>query len=211
MQRNRPLAALSACPRVRPTIACDVAWPRALPGRVANAWTGPTCGNQLFVTQMTQLLMISHATEPFPSQRPPGTAHCELHLYMTTIGRRDERQYRHGYHARRCRIFGKHLSLSWRTRVTSYAEVGSIINAPPPVSRRKWECTVADVQHHAARRRHRMGTRATHPAVCRLNRRRHPRRRRLRRRSPRPSHPPHPRLRHPPHPRPASQSQGAHP
>ena len=36
MQRNRQLAALSACPRVWSTIVSDVAWPRALPGRVAN-------------------------------------------------------------------------------------------------------------------------------------------------------------------------------
>ena len=31
-----------------PTIVCDVAWPRALPGRAANAWTGPTCEASTF-------------------------------------------------------------------------------------------------------------------------------------------------------------------
>ena len=44
--------------------------------RDTNAWTGPTCGNQLFVTQMTQLLMQRACT-----------LHCGVWAYeITTRG-----------------------------------------------------------------------------------------------------------------------------
>ena len=41
--------------------------------RATNAWTGPTCGNQLFVTQMSQLLMQRAAREPRGAVRMEGS------------------------------------------------------------------------------------------------------------------------------------------
>ena len=65
VQRNRRLRRTQSHAhgvRANDRLRCGVA-PRALPGRVANAWTGPTCENQPFVTQMSQLLIIMQPNE----------------------------------------------------------------------------------------------------------------------------------------------------